>query len=92
MSEIADAIRKNIDSSAYEKAYLIGHDALQKSEEEREEIIAALCELTARLRADCMGMAVKKMDSGATYDSLESLLRKVNELTGQDMYGFFKTQ
>jgi hypothetical protein len=37
-----------------------------------------------------MGLAVRKMDSGADYAALEVLLRKTNELTGQDMYGFFK--
>ncbi|MEX3959237.1 hypothetical protein [Trinickia sp. EG282A] len=92
MSEISDLIRVNISVGGYEKAYSIGRDALQESECDRDEIIAALCELTARLRSDCMGLAVKKNDFGADYDALENLLRKANELTGQDMYGFFKAK
>jgi Arc/MetJ-type ribon-helix-helix transcriptional regulator len=87
VSDMTDRIRKNIDAGAYEQAYSIGRDALQKSECSREEIIAVLRELTARLRAECMGLAVKKMDSGAAYDELEALLRESNKLTGQDMYG-----
>ena len=92
MSEISDRMRMNISVGDYEEAYSIGRDALQESNCGRDEIIAALCDLTARLRSDCMGLAVKKMDSGADYDALESLLRKANELTGQDMYGFFKAK
>ncbi|WMY07443.1 hypothetical protein [Paraburkholderia phenoliruptrix] len=89
MSEISERIRTNISVGNYEEAYSIGRDALQESAYGRDEIVAALCELTARLRSDCMGLAVRKMDSGADYDALELLLRKTNELTGQDMYGFF---
>lgn len=90
MSEISDRMRMNISVGAYETAYSIGREALQESKYDRDEIIAVLCELTARLGSDCMGLAAKKMDFGADYDALEKLLRKANELTGQDMYGFFK--
>lgn len=90
MSEISERIRENISAGNYEAAYSIGRDALQEQGCSRDEIVAALCELSARLRSDCMGMAVRKMDSGADYDALEVLLRKTNTLTGQDMYGFFK--
>jgi hypothetical protein len=92
MSELSERIRMNISAGSYEKAYSIGRDALNESASNRDEIIAALCELTARLRSECIDLAVRKMDSGADYDALENLLCKANELTEQDMYGFFKAK
>lgn len=92
VSKMAELVRMNISVGAYEKAYSIGRDALQEPKCDRENIIAALCELTARLRSDCMSLAVRKLDFGEDYDALENLLRKTNELTGQDMYGFFKAK
>jgi hypothetical protein len=90
VGEMADRIRMNISAGDYEKAYSIGRDALQEPECDREEIVTALCELTARLRSDCMGLAARKMDCGAQYDVLENLLRKTSEFTGQNIYGYFK--
>jgi hypothetical protein len=90
MSEISKRVRMNISAGNYETAYSIGRDALQESGCDHDEIVAALCELTAQLRSECMGLAVKKADFGADYDALEKLLRKSSELTGQDVYGFFK--
>lgn len=90
MSGISERIRTCISVGNYEEAYSIGRDALRESAPHRDEIVAALCELTAQLRSDCMGLAARKMDSGAAYEALELLLRKTNELTGQDMYGCFK--
>ncbi|WP_158014449.1 hypothetical protein [Ralstonia solanacearum] len=92
MIEISDRVRMNIVAGAYEVAYLIGRDALQEPGCDREKIIAVPCELTAKLRSDFMGLAARKEDYGADYVALESLLRKTNELTGQDMYGFFKVK
>lgn len=89
MSEVVDCIRTNVHAGAYEAAYSIGRDALREPECDRGQIIAALCELTARLRSGCMGLAAKKNDLGPDYEVLENLLRKANELTGQDMYGSF---
>ncbi|WP_287497974.1 hemagglutinin repeat-containing protein [Pandoraea sp. CB10b_02] len=90
VSKVAKLIRTNISVGAYEKAYSVGRDTLQEPGCDRENIIAALCELTAQLRSVCMELAVQKIDFGTDYDALESLLRKTNELTGQDMYGLFK--
>ncbi|WP_226951743.1 hypothetical protein [Ralstonia pseudosolanacearum] len=92
MIEVVDRIRMNIVTGAYEVAYLIGRDALQEPGCDRGKIVAVLCELAAKIRFDCMGLAVRKSDYGADYVALESLLRKTNELTGQDMYGFFKAR
>ena len=34
-----------------------------------------------------MDLAVRKMDIGPAFATLESVLREANKLTGQDMYG-----
>ncbi|WP_197387905.1 hypothetical protein [Ralstonia pseudosolanacearum] len=92
MIEIVNRMRMDIAAGTYEMAYSIGRDVLQDPECGRENVIAALCELKARLRSHCMGLAAQKEDYGADYVALENLLRKANELTGQDMYGSFKTK
>jgi len=60
--------------------------ALEASPGDRE-VIAALHDLTEQLRSHCMDLAVRKMDVGPAYATLESALREANKLTGQDMYG-----
>jgi hypothetical protein len=80
----------SIGVGAYKDAYVIGLEALKDPENDHDEIVAVLCDLTARLRSECMDRAVCKSDYGEEYDALEDLLSKANRLTGQDMYGSFK--
>lgn len=86
MSVNADRIREKVNAAAYDEAYSIGRMALEDSPRD-DEVIAALCVLTAQLRSTCMDLAARKMDYGPDYDALENLLREANKLTGQDMYG-----
>lgn len=74
----------------YQQAYLLGRDALSGNERGDSSVMSVLCELTARLRAECMSMAVRQADHGREYLALEGLLRQVNNLTDQDMYGNFR--
>ncbi|CAD6550384.1 hypothetical protein ACFQ3P_24230 [Paraburkholderia sabiae] len=90
MSKPADKIRSNVSIGAYQQAYLLGVNALETAKSDRSDIVAALRDLTARLRSECMERAIQKMDFGPEYEALERLLRNSNELTGQDMYGFPK--
>jgi hypothetical protein len=73
-------------AAAYRDAYSMGRAALDKPAHDHE-VIAALRELTARLRSNCMDLAARKMDVSPEYDALEQLLKEANELTGEDMYG-----
>ena len=82
--EIENLVRKK----NYEKAYLVGKAALS-SDPNNREILGSLYSLTAQLRSEAMGFASKKANYSAI-SSFERLLPKVNELTGQDMYGNFK--
>ncbi|BDD91860.1 hypothetical protein PanNE5_13000 [Pandoraea sp. NE5] len=91
MSEFSDHILRDVRAGAYEDAYRIGSEVLSKSREDAD-VMATMLELSAHLRSECMSLATKKIDYGQEYVSLENLLRKVNELTGQDMYGSFKTK
>ncbi|WP_150587314.1 hypothetical protein [Pandoraea communis] len=91
MSEFSDRIQKNIRAGAYEDAYRVGSEALRKSSGD-EDVMAAMLELSAHLRLECMSLAIQKYDYGEKYVSLERLLRKVNKITGQDMYGLFKSK
>jgi len=92
MSEVANRMRVSISAGAYEDAYSIGYDALQEPKCDRDEIVTLLCELTAQLRHKCMSLAIKKMDDGEAYEKFEKLLNRANKLTGQDIYGVFKTK
>jgi hypothetical protein len=47
----------------------------------------AMLRLTAELRHRCMLLAIRKMDGGSEYMTLERLLRQANRVTGQDIYG-----
>ncbi len=91
LSEFSDHILRDVRAGAYEDAYRIGSEVLSKSREDAD-VMATMLELSAHLRSECMSLATKKIDYGQEYVSLENLLRKVNELTGQDMYGSFKTK
>ncbi|GAA4360274.1 hypothetical protein [Kangiella marina] len=81
--EIANLVRKK----KYEKAYLVGKTVL-KSDPNNKEVLESLYSLTAKLRSESMDFASKKANYSAI-SSFEILLQKVNELTGQDMYGNF---
>ncbi len=88
MSDAATKIRELIKSNSLEQAYNVGCAALSAHPNDKLTI-KAMYELSAKLRSECMGLAARKMDSGAPYFSTEALLRKVNEQTGEDMYGNF---
>ena len=86
MSSNSDRIREKLRAAAYHEAFLIGRMALEESPCDYE-VIAALHDLTAQLRSNCMDLAVRKMDVGPAYATLENVLSEANKLTGQDMYG-----
>ncbi len=79
--EILNLVRKK----NYEKAYSIGKTALG-SDQDNREILESLYSLATRLRSEAMDFASKKANYSAV-SSFERLLSKVNDLTGQDMYG-----
>ncbi|EON12798.1 hypothetical protein [Pandoraea sp. SD6-2] len=91
LSGFSDRILKNIRAGAYGDAYRVGSEALRKSSGD-EDVMAAMLELSAHLRSECMSLAIQKYDYSEKYVSLESLLRRVSNLTGQDMYGSFKSK
>ena len=86
MSKIAEDIRGLVKNKNYEKAFSLGKQGLEK-DPHNLEIVESLKLLTAALRSQCMDMASKKQDCTSVYFELEDLLRTVNELTRQDMYG-----
>ena len=87
MRENINDILENIGKGNYSKAYCLGLSQLCKSVDGREKVVVALREFSARLRSECMDRAIQKDDYGKDYCDLENLLRKVNELTGEDMCG-----
>ena len=84
----AQEIENLVRNKNYEKAYVVGKAALD-SAPGNIDILESLYSLTAQLRTEAMGFASKKANYSAI-SSFEKLLPKVNELTGQDMYGKFK--
>ena len=84
----AQEIENLVQNKNYEKAYLVGKAALY-SAPGNLDILESLYSLTAQLRSEAMDFASKKANYSAI-SSFEKLLPKVNELTGQDMYGNFK--
>jgi hypothetical protein len=88
MPGFADKIQNHVAVGEYEQAYQIGADALAVNPTD-EDVLTAMYELTAKLRSECYGLAVRKADFGEPYLSKEDLLRKANALTGEDMYGRF---
>lgn len=88
-SDVSDAshrIRTHIQSGDHAQAYAVGKAALRDTPDD-QAVLSALFELSATLRSGCMDMASRRMDASTTYVATEALLRAVNELTGQDMYG-----
>ncbi|NUW67192.1 hypothetical protein [Vibrio coralliilyticus] len=86
MNKIAKDIQGLEKNKEYEKAYSLGKQGLKKDPND-SEIIESLKSVTAALRSQCMDMAYRKQDCTPEYSKLEDLLRNVNELTQQDMYG-----
>lgn len=83
---ISDQIDEAIGSGNLELAYDLGRAGLQQFPDD-QAIMNAMFALTAQLREQCIGLAVLKMDAGASYLAKEALLRRINALTGEDMYG-----
>lgn len=84
--DVSAHIRECTISGQYARALVLGRDALRERPNDFA-VLAALLELTALLRAECMDLAVRKMDSGPTYMDKEELLMDISLLTGQDVYG-----
>ncbi len=81
--EIASLARQ----ARYEQAYRVGKRALQ-NDPGNEAVIGALKEITAALRHRCMDLASNKAtEFSPELKEKEALLRKINPLTGEGMYG-----
>lgn len=71
----------------YDRAYEVGK-LLFDTNNNNQEVLDALYSLSDKLRNEAMSFASKKMNYAAT-SQFETLLKKVNVLTRQDMYGRF---
>ena len=87
-SQLAQEILNLVSKEDYEAAYLLGKKSLV-GQPKNEDILQSLFVLTAKLRSEAMSHASKKANY-SSISSYEVLLKKVNELTGEDMYGNFK--
>ncbi|WP_038483812.1 hypothetical protein [Collimonas arenae] len=88
MDNAVSKIKELTVSRRYEEAFQLGRMALAENST-NSEVLDALYVLTAKLRSECIYLACKKMDCGLDYQLLETVLRKTNALTGEDMYGRF---
>ena len=71
----------------YEQAYRVGKRALEKAPDD-ENVIRALKTVTAALRSRCMDLASNKAtEFSLELQEKEALLRRINQLTGEGMYG-----
>ena len=71
----------------YEQAYQVGKRTLQHDPGD-EAVIDALKEVTAVLRQRCMDLASNKAtEFSPELTEKEALLRRINQLTGEGMYG-----
>lgn len=86
-NQLAQEILSLVSAEKYDAAYSLGKESID-IQPENEEILQALYALTAKLRSEAMGHASKKANY-SSISSYEVLLKKVNELTGEDMYGNF---
>ncbi len=86
-NQLAQEISSLVSTENYDAAYSLGKESLE-ARPESEEILQALYALTAKLRSEAMDHAGKKANY-SSISSYEVLLKKVNELTGEDMYGNF---
>ena len=81
--EIASLVRQ----ARHEHAYTVGKRALQHDPGD-EAVIGALKEVTAVLRQRCMDLASNKAtEFSPELKEKETLLRRINQLTGEGMYG-----
>lgn len=91
MSELAQKICEQIEHGEFAQALQLAKTSTSGRIHDGE-VRQAVLSLTAELRSICMSLACRKMDGGAEYDAIESVLRQANELTGQDMYGRYVRQ
>ena len=74
-----------IERKSYEQAYMVGKTALGL-DPNNKEILEALHSLEDKLRGEAMLFSSKKANYSAISEQ-EKLLKKVNVLTGRDVYG-----
>ncbi|MCA6062695.1 hypothetical protein [Thalassolituus marinus] len=86
MSTYEEEIGILLKEMKYEQAYSVGKATLDR-EPNNSAVVESLKKVSAALRSQCMDMACRKQDCAPAYFELEDLLRKVNELTKQNMYG-----
>lgn len=86
--QLAQEVSNLVSTKDYDSAYSLGRESLE-SQPENEDILQTLYALTAKLRSEAIGHASKKTNY-SSISSCEVLLKKVNELTDEDMYGNFK--
>lgn len=86
MNTFEEELRDLLKENKFEKAYSLGKKAIEL-EPNNSAVVESLKMVTAALRSQCMDMASRKQDCTAAYFECEDLLRKVNELTKQDIYG-----
>lgn len=86
MNKFEEELSFLINENKFEQAYSVGKKALEL-EPNNLAVVESLKMVTAALRSQCMDMASRKQDCAAAYFECEDLLRKVNELTKQDIYG-----
>lgn len=86
--ELANKIRQHVDDGDYAEAARL---SLKTASTGRPEapVMDAIFYLTATLRSLCIDLACKHCDVDPNYEALEALLREVNAVTGEDMYGRF---
>ena len=87
MKKTAQHIASLARQGRYEQAYQVGKRALQ-NDPGNEAVIRALKDITAALRHRCMDLASNKAtEFSPELIEKEALLRKINPLTGEGMYG-----
>ena len=74
-----------VERKSYEQAYMVGKTALGL-DPNNKEILEALHSLEDKLRGEAMLFSSKKANYSAIREQ-EKLLKKVNVLTGRDVYG-----
>ena len=74
-----------VEKKSYEQAYMVGKTALGL-DPNNKEILKALHSLEDKLRVEAMLFSSKKANYSAVSEQ-EKLLKKVNVLTGRDVYG-----
>jgi hypothetical protein len=83
---VTDQIRRYADEEDFAEAARIAFEATDGARP-APAVMNAMYHLTAKLRSRCLDLAAKRRDSGPDFEALESLLYKLNAVTGEDMYG-----